>query len=513
MHKLLIYNLLFLFFTIPALAQEPDETTLGPCGAPPGISPWLLEWHEQPEHFPARSSDTLYVGLQVHLLARDNGTGRLAPEKLLDAFCRLQQDFAASGVRFFFKNDWNLINNTGWHNHETIPEGIDMMLTNNYPDALNAYFVSGAAGNCGYNLPYAGVAIAHACADPGEHTWAHEVGHALSLPHTFIGWENTPYNFGLPTPDTLTYDYTYFHDSVETQVPAPLDTALVERLDGSNCGVAADLFCDTRPDYLNYRWNCDAQNESLVTLKDQTGATFKADGTLFMSYSSDVCSNRFSDEQIAALRANLLTEKVAWLAPGPLPADVSGLPELLSPPDGAPVPADEVALHWSAVPGATHYLVQVSRLSNYLVKNFDLVVTDTTFIATALPPNFTYYWRVRPFNYGFTCTEFTASGTFLALPASAVAGAQGAEDWRCYPTRLAAGQTLTLELPESWQHEAAQCQLFDAVGRLCWQSAVTPAGSKIFLQIPIENLPAGVYRFVLHNPHGNRTAPLIMGDF
>lgn len=508
----LIYKILFLLSS-PLFAQEPDETALGPCGAPPGISPWLREWQARPGDFPARSSDTLYAGIQIHLLARNNGTGRIATEKLLDAFCRLQEDFSASGVRFFFKNDWNLIDNTTWHNHETIPEGIDMMLTNNYPDALNAYFVSGAAGNCGYNLPYAGVAIAHACADPEEHTWAHEVGHALSLPHPFIGWENTLYNFGLPTPDTLTYDYTYFHDSLETQVPAPLDTALVERLDGSNCGIAADLFCDTRPDYLSYRWDCDAQNESLVTLKDQTGATFKADGTLFMSYSNDVCSNRFSDDQITALRANLLTEKAAWLHPGPPPADVAGLPELLSPLGGAFVLPTEVTLHWSAVPGATHYLVQVSRLSSYLIKNVDLVVTDTTFVIADLPPNFTYYWRVRPFNYWHTCTEMTPSATFFALTSSADDQAGGADDWRCYPTRLSAGQALTLELPAGWQHQTAQCQLYNAVGRLCWQTTLTPRGNKIFVQIPLEHRPAGVYRLVLSNPRGIRTATLVLGDF
>ncbi|MCB0574414.1 MAG: metalloprotease, partial [Saprospiraceae bacterium] len=101
----------------------------------------------------------------------------------------LNEDYAATGIRFYFKDDWNLINSTAWYQHANIPQGIDMMLTNNVPDALNAYFASNVAGNCGYNLPYAGVAVAHNCAATGDHTWAHEVGHALSLPHPFIGWE------------------------------------------------------------------------------------------------------------------------------------------------------------------------------------------------------------------------------------------------------------------------------------------------------------------------------------
>ena len=39
----------------------------------------------------------------------------------------------------------------------------------------HVHFVSDPAGNCGYNLPYAGVAIAMGCGGPSDHTWAHEV--------------------------------------------------------------------------------------------------------------------------------------------------------------------------------------------------------------------------------------------------------------------------------------------------------------------------------------------------
>ncbi len=513
MHNRLIYTFLMLLPGLSLFAQEPDAATLQPCGAPPGIDPWLRAWQEHPEQLANRSTDTLYVGIQVHLVARNNATGRLAPERLLDAFCRLNEDFAATGIRFYFKNDWNLPNNTAWYSHSTIPQGIDMMLTNNVPDALNTYFVSDPAGNCGYNLPYAGVAIAHGCSYPDEHTWAHEIGHALSLPHTFIGWENTPYSFANPTPDIVTYDYTYFHDTIDTTVPAPLDTALVERLDGSNCGIAADLFCDTRPDYLNYRWACDDQGESLVMLKDQNGATFKADGTLFMSYSADVCSNRFSDEQLAAMRGNLLTEKVAWLSPGPPAADITDQTTLLSPTGGIPTGNVNVELHWTAVPGATHYIVQVSRFSNYLVKEYNAVVTDTFFTAATLPAGFTYYWRVRPFNYWFACTEFTQNESFMALQSSGASIGSSTGGWRCYPTRLQTGQALTLEIPENSVNQRAQYEVFDAAGRLLMQGETRPESTKISLQLPVEQWPSGLYRLVWINEKQVSTATLLLGEF
>ena len=76
----------------------------------------------------------------------------------------------------------------------------------------------------------------------------------------------------------------------------------VERVDGVNCDIAGDGFCDTPADYLNYRWNCNNQGLSNVTQTDPLGEKLKSDGSLIMSYSSDVCSYRFSEEQIAAMQ-------------------------------------------------------------------------------------------------------------------------------------------------------------------------------------------------------------------
>lgn len=505
MRNRLIYTALLLFSFFNLFAQD-----LNPCGTLPVLDPWLISWQAQRDQMAFRSADTLYAGIQVHLVARNNGTGRFPPERLLDAFCRLNEDYGPAMVRFYFKNDWLLPNNTAWYDHNDIPAGIDMMLTNNVPDALNSYFVSDPAGNCGYNLPYAGVAIAHSCADPNEHTWTHEVGHALSLPHPFIGWEGTVYSYAVPTPDFQTYDYTYFHDTLETTVPAPLDTALVERYDGSNCGIAADLICDSRPDYLSYRWDCDAQGESLVTLKDQNGNNFKADGTLYMSYSNDVCSNRFTDDQIAALRANLLTEKAAWLSPGPPEPDITELPQLLSPAGGENTPSTNVSLHWSPVPGATHYVVQVARFNNYLIKNYNEVVTDTSFVAASLPPGYTYYWRVRPFNYWYTCTSFTSNESFFALPTSATQEQDGEAPFRCFPSTLTPGQPLYVEIPQEWLNKTAQCQVFDAAGRQVWAERITPSALRSTLDLSAKVLPAGLYRLVWTNSGSTRVASFMV---
>ncbi len=505
--RLFLLSLLLLCLQT-GFAQDPSKSELAPCGTLPGIAPMLKEYSSNPNAFiTERSADTLQVGMQLHLLAKDNGIGRISTERLLDALCQLNEDFAASSIRFYAKYDWQLIDSTGWYQHDTVTKGIDMMLANNVPDVLNIYFASNVAGNCGYNLPYAGVAIAHGCAGSSSHTWAHEIGHALSLPHPFIGWEGKVYSPSNPTPDTLTYDYTHFHDTLDL-VDAPLDTALTEYLNGSNCTVAADLICDTPPDYLSYRWDCNDQNNSFVVQTDHNGATFRSDGTLFMNYAGDNCQNRFSDEQIAIMRATLLTEKVAWLSTEPLAPAIQGPVTLQYPINLQYVPPVGAVLQWSAVPNATHYLIQASQQQSYISKAIDVVVTDTNFVTPLLSTNKKYFWRVRPFNNWSACAPFSANGVFNTTDVVA-ATEPDSDGWRCYPSLLSPGQVLTLELPETWLHHPVQYLVYDAAGRLMWQNTNTPGDLVSILRPPSENWPVGVYRLVLKGEKGLKTQALI----
>jgi len=498
---------LLLFLPCAVLAQAPGKSELAPCGTL-GVSDFLREYDPTVSH---RSADTVWVAIQPHLLASNSGTGRLAPERFLQSFCQLNADFAETGIRFFMKNDWNLINNSGWHSHSTIPQGIEMMLSNNVPDALNSYFMASAAGNCGYNLPYAGVAISHGCSGANDHTWAHEVGHALSLPHPFIGWEGKTYSFNVPTPTWLTYDYTYFHDTLETQVPAPLDTALVELLDGSNCAIAADRICDTKPDYLSYRWDCDAQSNSLVKQKDPNEAEFYSDGTLFMSYANDKCQNRFSPQEIDIMHATLQGKRAHWVTPEMLEQPITGHPEHIKPVQDQLVPPLGALLRWKSVPHATHYLVQASRWPSFVIKQVDLVTTDTFLTAGQLTQNAQYYWRIWAFNKWHACNAFGEVATFRTTAITS-ASEPDADGWRCYPSPMVAGTPLTLEIPTGWLGQDASCRVFDAAGRLQWQTSTHLFESRMQLPLPSANWPPGLYRLVLTSGQGLKSCSLVLAE-
>jgi hypothetical protein len=350
------------------------------------------------------------------------------------------------------------------------------------------------------------VAIAHSCSGDNDHTWAHEVGHALNLPHPFIGWEGKLYNFNTPTPTVLTYDYTYFHDTIDTQVPAPLDTALVELVDGSNCAIAADRICDTPPDYLSYRWECDAENKSLVKQKDPNGDEFYSDGTLFMSYALDQCQNRFSPEEINIMRATLLTEKLNWLATDMPLEPITDNPIAIEPVQDQIVPSNGAVLRWKAVPNATHYLVQASRFASFSFKQLDIVTTDTFAIAGQLTNNLKYYWRIRPFNNRHTCASFSALSTFKTSQTNQTAEPD-ADGWRCYPSVLASGQ-LMVEIPENWQGTEIHCRIHDASGRLLWQQKQEWPARQNTLELPSAHWPAGIYLLTCTGKTGSKTARL-----
>lgn len=481
--------------------QEFSKYDFAPCGTPPEKDRWLDDFMAGRISVPDNADDTLYVGMQLHLLANNLGNGRFSPERLLNAICRLNTDFAPTAIWFYCKYDWNLLNNSAWYQHDSLAQGVQMMFANNVPDVLNAYFVSKAAGNCGYNLPYAGVAMMHTCSGPDDHTWTHEVGHALKLPHTFRGWDYSIYNPNNPTPDTLLYNYTYFHDTLDTTIPAPPDTALVEYVDGSNCGIAADNICDTKPDYLSYRWDCNAEGNSLVVQKDPAGATFVSDGSLYMSYSDDKCQNRFSDDQIEIMRAHLLTKKASWVVFENPYDPVEGTPGLLSPVNDQNAPAQGVLLQWSRVPGATHYVVQVSRLASFLAKEVEIVVNDTFVLLDPLQTNIVFNWRVRPFNYSYTCTSFSAAQKFKTVTASGLKPAAIA-GWRCYPTLLESGQAISVEIPANWHNHSGHFSVYDASGRFIWEGDQTFNSGINTLNLPSAGWTNGVYFLTCEGPTG-----------
>jgi hypothetical protein len=343
------------------------------------------------------------------------------------------------------------------------------------------------------------------------------MGHALSLPHPFLGWEggvshdnSIVHSFNDPAPLTVTYDYTFFQDTLilDTLI---IDTAFVEFVNGSNCEIAADGFCDTAPDYLAYRWNCNGDQESPTNQKDPDGVSFKSDGTLIMSYADDGCSYRFSLEQIAAMRANLYDEKPNLLYNQTTESPVEGVAELLFPIDEELVQFNYVELQWQGVPNATRYLIDISRLANFPASLTNTYISyDISTVINDLLDDKKYYWRVRAFNAHHFCTETSATAYFRTINEVAVNEVDGLSSMQIFPTVINAGDGLNISI-SSQRIVEGEIQLVNSLGVLVSKkNHIYVLGENSLIFETREDYPAGLYFLVFRSGNSRLAEKVII---
>ncbi|MEL7424557.1 MAG: zinc-dependent metalloprotease [Bacteroidota bacterium] len=515
LRHLLLLGLLAI--ALPVLGQQQESPHV--CGTEQGRSPWLKDYQLKPHQFRKGGDTTIYVAMAIHIVGTDNGGGYYSEATLLDAFCLLNEYFLPSGIQFVISGDILYHDNTTYYDHATVLEGYEMMVEYNVPNALNTYFVGNPAGNCGYNLPYAGIANSNSCSGPNDVTWSHEVGHALSLPHPFLGWEggvswdgSVDHNFSDPAPERVTYDYTFFQDTLimDTLI---IDTAYVERVDGSNCHFAADGFCDTPPDYLAVRWSCNGQGVSPTTQNDPTGEAFQSQGSFIMNYSNDACQTRFSLEQQQAMRAFLFDQREHWtlVFTGNPPAPVSEAPILIAPIGGEIQSVFEGELSWEPAPEATDYVVQVSRLSSFPPALTSTYLTqDPSLVTDELDDGRTYYWRVRGFNEVNTCSDYSTVESFIVEHPTSTNELEQIGSWMISPQPLTRRNNIQIRLASTstWK---ANAEVVNSLGQVVWQQQLFfNNGTQVHTLPNTDQLVPGMYVLRLSADGQQSTLPLIV---
>ncbi|MCP9235577.1 T9SS type A sorting domain-containing protein [Lewinella sp. JB7] len=398
--RLTVFSLL-LFFTVcqlPAQTSPPTQV----CGTT-GRSPWLDKYQAGKIAPLPKSAATQYIPVHLTIVGEDEGSGYADPLTLVQSFQLLNQDFSGLNIQFYIDGDIDYLNSSIYYDHD-FNNGRDLLTNFNRRNVFNNYVVGNPAGNCGYySAAEDAIVLGVGCINGGDRTWSHEVGHFLGLPHTFYGWEGVGEiskveAFDKPAPTTVTLG----RQSVE-----------VERVDGSNCADAADGFCDTPPDYLPERWQCNNAGVYADSLLDPDSTRFVVHGKNIMSYANDRCVEEFSEEQITAMTTNLGGR--TGLAITNPPAFAAARAEdltILSPADRAVATySDEVTLVWNTVPNADFYLVQLNISSNFNGSVFTSFFTSDTsaVIRNILTPNRRYYWRVRPLN------RYDLSGSFSEI--------------------------------------------------------------------------------------------------
>lgn len=436
MKKLLLFTLLCYIMNAGILNSQ---TPTNYCGTPNEMSEWLIDYLSNPEaHAHARSADdTLYVAMQVNSLAANSGSSFYSENLLMETMYKLNADYKPSKVVFYMKRPIKYIVNSRFYDH-VYSDGIEMMATHNVADAVNCYIVGNPDGNCGYYAPAGNaVALGIGCLGGNSSTWTHELGHFFTLPHTFLGWEGRDYNPNEPTPTRV-------------------GSRNVERVNGTNCTISGDGFCDTPPDYLSDRWTCDNQGFSSVTQKDPLNENFKSDGTLFMSYSNDACTSRFSDEQIDAMRANMLSQRIAYTSTT-RPFEYASSQVTISTEDNQDVESGkDFLIEWNTVDHATGYLVQVSRFASFTFQDHKEITTEPFFNVKEMEdsPNRNYFVRVMPILSHTFDSKYSNVVKFTKVTPTSVVKNDFGSDIKLYPNPLTSNSNLTIDnLPQAVNYE------------------------------------------------------------
>jgi hypothetical protein len=427
MKKLYIIVIVLFCSSNLLFAQEYDKSSLNPCGYT-GKSAWLEQYQAHPELFlnGLKENVTTYLPITVTNVGNDDSTGFYNITSLLNAICQLNEDYKPVNIQFYLSQEIRWLKSTELNNAKTfdISGGL---YDYNVANTINCYIVTSAAGNCGFDW-YGGIVLAKGCIGTGDHTWAHEMGHDLSLPHTFSGWEGT---------------------KVDGTKPAPtkMGNKNVELADSTNCSKAGDGFCDTPADYISDRWTCNSDKKSMEMI-DPKGKKFRADGRFYMSYANDACMDRFSPDQMTAMRANANSAKANFQDPNLvlIPAATEAV-KYISPIDTALVnPAADVVLKWKKVPNAKYYYIQLSRFTGFDITTIRQIVKDTFLKVKNLEKGKKYYWRVKPFNDFSACGNFSTKQVFQTQALSDVTNIEAFESILIYPTLVSEQQTVTARM-------------------------------------------------------------------
>lgn len=249
------------------------------------------------DYHPERVQATYQVPLFFHIVQTTAGAGGIPQSQLDQAMIDLEAAFSGSGICFYIM-DQDTINNTTYYYIDNDAERSALKAINNHPNAIDCYFVEQDDVYCGVSSftfsADQGISFDNDCVGLASNpsTFPHEIGHYFDLFHT-----HEPF-YGNECPD------------------------------GSNCGAAGDLVCDTAAD-PNISGLVDANcnytgNASIFC----NGATrfYNPDPTNLMSYSTKTCRDFFSAGQVNRMLATLTGPRwgeIGFNAPdfdGPTPA-------------------------------------------------------------------------------------------------------------------------------------------------------------------------------------------------
>jgi hypothetical protein len=467
---------------------------------------------------PRADNDLIYLPCFFHLVANADGVGRGTEQMIFNVMCTLNAEYLEHGIQFYLSPHPTL----GWVdktiNHNDVystQSNVFLMQNKRHQNAINIYIVdfafssSGDPGVLAYYSPSRDWIVCEKTSTGlGDNTMPHEVGHFLSLMHTFFGWEQDAQNEQEP-PCFESGDPGWPIAPVTSPGGVP-----TERQNGTNGTTAADMIADTPPDY-NFGYcapnTCPPYNGGA---KDPLGTLVDPQENNFMSYYFGCADFVFTAGQEAAMLSDIASFSRNYLDNTFVPAATSITTPtnfLVSPANNSVIGEDNsVELTWNAVEGATHYLVQIDITPTYITNQTQTVWVEgtTSHTFTGLSANKKHYWRVRPINAHAVCAS---SQQFIFTTAtSSTNDIEQVAGWSIQPNPAEQDAPITLTVNAAGSFDA-NVSVYDAAGRL----VVAQAGVSFFsgdnrIDIKTNGLESGVYLVALESGQNREVKRLVI---
>jgi hypothetical protein len=455
---------------------------------------------------------TRYIPLNLVILGRLDGSGRLSEVKLLENLCQLNKDYQDQGIIFYIADGkFKYVNDNNAYENQKNAFGIQALEKNRNKNAINIYFSSVVRKDplkaddgtlLGYFAPANDwLVIRNNQVNNKSGTLSHEVGHYFSLKHTFSGWDSKSFaeQYGNGNWNAIP---NWFKVPTTT---APDAFTPIECFNGSNCKTAGDRMCDTPADYnFGFGWSdCNPFTKKLIgpCSKDSIKDVMEEN---YMGYFLNCAEYKFTQEQKNAIMADYLSNDRLYIRPNYTPSieTVNQHATGLIPGNATAAVKvefyDFVNFDWNDVAGADSYYLEIAENNNFSANVRSFITESSNLIVRTLAPNKNYFWRVLPFDKeGGTCLNIgTAERMRITTSIFTISSNDKIESlnrWELMPNPVAIGSPLYVDIDVAKSFDA-KVSLYNTVGQ-----EVKTLGIKEFqegqtrLSFDTSDLTMGVY--------------------
>ncbi len=438
-----------------------------------------------------REDEWIFVPIQFHVVTKSDGTGGIDEIKIIRELCNINTRYAPYKIKYYLNGDFNYIKSTKLYDNpgENISVSKIRSNRNKYPNAISMFIVGNipAGGSTGevlgyYSPPLDVLVVRKSQFAINGQTTVHELGHFFSLKHPFYGWECDPYD---PAKHGNPVNILVTECGFE-----------IEFADGSNCADAADMICDTPPDYMTGITDENRDCKMDYVILDYHGDTVKTMENNYMSYYFDCENYEFTPMQIEQYKADFYSSDRDKLRQGQVEPDTSALDlssfEVTSPKNGSKLEYyDKVHLEWTPIDNAFGYIVIVEQ------KGFQVFTASVTgansVVIEGLKPKKWYKVRIIPYSkadgcvpqseeYKFKTGEWTVSNKEIV----------GADDITVYPNPV---QGNLLHMDSDNNYGKVQLKIINVLGKVVDSRSIKV--NKGVNTIDVSNILVGHYSLII----------------